>query len=351
MGSAIVTPDNLVSQRRRFLAAARRRDPLAHAALFVAVALLLCRSSAAAVVYVNQNAPGPAHNGGSWAEAFLTVQEGVDHAASDDDVWVAAGTYVQCITMKEGVALYGGFVGTEISRDQRDFVTNETILDGGLAGTVVSFPSAITNKTRVDGFTIRNGNADIGGGISCDHASPVIANNVIRANQGADEGGGIWCDSSNAVITGNQITGNSGSTFGGGIYSYNSSLTITGNTISENTGCGICAYRSSSTIAENTIRGNSSSGIWCADTGSPVIIHNTILGNTTRGGIWCSNCSASITNNVIAETRPPLKEEAVYTVVDCSSSRSSPTTSLWATMPTLGLAGESSATSTRRPPS
>ncbi len=36
------------------------------------------------------------------------------------EIWVAAATYVQPITLKSGVALYGGFAGTETAREQRN---------------------------------------------------------------------------------------------------------------------------------------------------------------------------------------------------------------------------------------
>ena len=43
------------------------------------------------------------------------------------EVWVAAGTYVECITLKAEVALYGGFAGGETDLSQR----NWTVKDDG----------------------------------------------------------------------------------------------------------------------------------------------------------------------------------------------------------------------------
>jgi len=55
-------------------------------------------------------------------------------------VWVAAGTYVENITLKSGVALYGGFAGNETDLSQRNWAANKTILDGNQSGSVVTSP-------------------------------------------------------------------------------------------------------------------------------------------------------------------------------------------------------------------
>ena len=72
----------------------------------------------------------------------------------------SANPYVERITMADGVAVYGGFAGGETLRGQRNWQTNETILDGsvqGDPGTVVTAPTGVTYTARIDGFTIRNG--------------------------------------------------------------------------------------------------------------------------------------------------------------------------------------------------
>ena len=85
------------------------------------VSLILFASPAlwAASIYVKQDSPndGP---GNDWDHACHTVTAGLAAAISGDEVWVAKGVYVERITLKDGVALYGGFAGTETARDQRD---------------------------------------------------------------------------------------------------------------------------------------------------------------------------------------------------------------------------------------
>ena len=183
------------------------------------------------VVYVDQSAPGPSHDGKSWQTAFLTVQEGLNAANRWDAVWVAAATYTERITLKAQVGLYGGFAGMETAFEQRDPAKNITILDGNQGGSVVTVPNEATATTVIDGFTIRNGEH---GGINCQLGAPTIANNTITGNTAFD-GGGIFAFGaatiSNNTITGNTATGGEG---GGGIYAL-VAATISNNTITGNT--------------------------------------------------------------------------------------------------------------------
>ncbi|MCX7000865.1 MAG: right-handed parallel beta-helix repeat-containing protein [Candidatus Sumerlaeota bacterium] len=193
---------------------------------------------------MNKNAPGPMHDGKSWATAYLTIQAGINDAdIANEEVWVVKGTYYEAIVMKSGVQLYGGFNGTETLRDQRNWTTNVTTIDASTARS--GFPAYhvvimdnITNAT-IDGFSITGGDAnglgtnDDGGGIYCYNlnATNLIANNIISGNSAIWYGGGIYCSSSSSPITTNTISGNSAD-YGGGIYCSSSSPEITNNTTS-----------------------------------------------------------------------------------------------------------------------
>ncbi|MHC4721096.1 MAG: right-handed parallel beta-helix repeat-containing protein [Planctomycetota bacterium] len=99
------------------------------------------------IIYVDENAAG-ANNGTSWLNAFVDLQEGLAIAQSGDEIWVAQGTYYPSeltdpcdprsatFQLIDGVALYGGFAGTEdpctFDLDDRDFATNESVLSGDL---------------------------------------------------------------------------------------------------------------------------------------------------------------------------------------------------------------------------
>ncbi|MCU0532015.1 MAG: right-handed parallel beta-helix repeat-containing protein, partial [Syntrophales bacterium] len=163
-----------------------------------------------------------AASGLTWTNAKKTVAAAITASAAGDEIWVAQGTYNERIQLKNEVALYGGFAGSETLREQRDWSLRPTILDGGKGGIVVrcEIPFA-TPATRIDGFVIRNGQGVLGGGIACTRTRPTIANNRIIQNISAGPGGGICCyNGADAVIINNHIADNKASgddADGGGI--------------------------------------------------------------------------------------------------------------------------------------
>jgi len=186
----------------------------------------------AATIYVTQTG-SDANSGLSWSEAKGTVAGGLAAAVAGDEVWVAAGVYVERITLKAGAALYGGFAGSETQLEQRSVASNPTVLDGNRTGNVVTSPSGATATTRIDGFTIRNGYVSngYGGGIYCSSSSPTIANCTITGND-ALYGGGVHCVAASPMIA-------------------------------------------------NTIVAFNSSGINTVGSGTPVLRHNCVYGNTS----------------------------------------------------------------------
>ena len=71
--------------------------------------------------------------------------------------------------LKNGVGIYGGFLGNEASRGDRNPVANVTILSGdiGVGGNssdncyhVVTADATVTASAILDGFTITGGNAN-----------------------------------------------------------------------------------------------------------------------------------------------------------------------------------------------
>ncbi len=117
----------------------------------------------------------------------------INASSSGDEVWVAGGTYKpasgQSFSMKEGVKIYGGFLGEEASLSLRNIklTANASILEGN--GTGVVFNSGLTSAALLDGFTITGGKATYGGGMYNNNSSPTIINCFFTKNRG-DYGGG-----------------------------------------------------------------------------------------------------------------------------------------------------------------
>src|SRR5688572_27934600 len=93
-------------------------------------------------LYVNASAT-PGGEGRSWSDAIDNLTLALDLAYANEQIWVAAGTYrpaapngdrAASFAMKNGVALYGGFAGTETTLAQRDPAAHPTILSGDLNG-------------------------------------------------------------------------------------------------------------------------------------------------------------------------------------------------------------------------
>src|SRR4051812_27717003 len=79
-------------------------------------------SAAAQTIYVKPSGDD-ANSGKSWASAFKTVTKALELANPGASIWVAAGTYYPTssadrsvsFVLKDSVALFGGFNGTEDS--------------------------------------------------------------------------------------------------------------------------------------------------------------------------------------------------------------------------------------------
>lgn len=279
------------------------------------------------------------NNGLTWEAAKKKIQSAIDAVAlvGGGDVWVAAGTYSGRIQPKTDVILYGGFAGTETTRDQRDFQRNVTILDGGTAyDTVVYVTQGIS--TTIDGFTVRNGrgheaslasNDDWGGGFFLDRATVTLRNNTVTGNY-STHGGGICAKGGVANLLNNTVKGNSGLAGSGIAYYSGAAGTIAGNTISANltpasmssvtaNGGGILCSASSPTITGNLVVGNgvprrapstyttaltglstAGGGIAVSGTPAPLIASNTFTGNmaASGGGISISTSPVRVVDNV-----------------------------------------------------
>ncbi|MFN0135640.1 MAG: right-handed parallel beta-helix repeat-containing protein [Phycisphaerae bacterium] len=186
---------------------------------------------AQAVVYVDGAATG-ADNGTNWDDAYTDLADALCRAANGvgvQELWVAAGTYqptsrgerIDSFILPPGLAIYGGFAGDELLRDERDPAANLTILTGDRAGddSAIPFdplttPPATWNENAahvvrcvrgtgwtLDGFTITRGFANLTDG-------------------GAEDakGGGLWLIGSDGTIRNCRVFENATNASGGGAH-------------------------------------------------------------------------------------------------------------------------------------
>lgn len=185
----------------------------------LALAAGLSSPAFAAVIRVDASAVG-ANNGSSWPNAYKSLQSALAVAVGGDQIWIANGTYKPAdagnpqvsFVIPSGVALYGGFAGTESTLVQRDWKVNITLLSGdidnndldndndgipdGFAGSNsfhVVRTGAVSAQTRIDGVTIVAGDAWQGG-----------PDNYLAANP---DGAGLWNDGGTPIVENVRIIG------------------------------------------------------------------------------------------------------------------------------------------------
>lgn len=135
--------------------------------ILLAVLLSLPAAAHARTLYVNGASATPG-DGSSWSAPLKGVDQALEAASDGDDIWVAAGTYLPgagrdaTFRLKPGVAVYGGFAGTETEFRRRDVKEYQTILSGDIGAPGVPDDNAfhvVTGADRavLDGFTITGG--------------------------------------------------------------------------------------------------------------------------------------------------------------------------------------------------
>ena len=269
--------------------------------------------------------------GDTWENA-CSLQHALGLAGTGDEIWVAEGTYKPTtgtdrtisFVLKDSVAIFGGFAGTELDRSQRDPAVNVTILSGdiGSVGAISDNSYHVIRadqsgaSTLLDGVTISGGNAngtnpyDRGGGAYSNSSSASLVNITLSNNFASFLGGGMFTSNGNLKLTHVTFADNSSTNHGGGIYNYYGTLTLTDVTFSGNSaqlrGGGLYNYSGSATLSNVTFTGNSAQelGGGMNNYQSNVTVSNVTFTNnsavTSGGGIYTGGGSLSLTTGTFA---------------------------------------------------
>ena len=117
-------------------------------------------ANAASIIRVTTSGATSGTCGGDWSHPCNLLYALGSVANSGDEIWVAAGVYKPTtsttdrsvsIPLKAGVALYGGFAGSETERAQRDPQAHVTIFSGDIDGDDSQTP-IVTEANTVTGL-------------------------------------------------------------------------------------------------------------------------------------------------------------------------------------------------------
>jgi predicted outer membrane repeat protein len=204
-------------------------------------------------LYVDWNATG-ARTGITWNDAYTSLADALQRATiceSISEIWVAGGVYrptettdrSASFTMRSGVAIYGGFSGTETDLSQRDWEEHRTTLSGDIGAAGVATDNSYhvvrcsgADATAIlDGFIVTGGYGDgtYGGGILISVSDPTLAHMVISDNFASSGGGGVRSSGGNPNFIDVEFTGNETGSDGGGLYIGGGTPTLT-NVVFEN---------------------------------------------------------------------------------------------------------------------
>lgn len=311
---------------------------------------------------VDASATG-ANDGTSWADAYTDLAAALAAAEPGDELWVASGVYTpgdartDTFQLRNHIAIYGGFTGTETARAQRnpDPLTNATVLSGdiGVAGDFSDNVYHVVNATGttatalLSGFTITGGYANapgtdipsrgaglittttgsptledlrfidnvaayVGGAVYLNASSPtftrvVFADNATTAERSGTVngfGGAIYTNTGSPVFIDCQFLGNSSPTGGGAIHAQTGAPTFINCFFAENTagtnGGAVQVVNNSPTFINTTISANTAEavggGLHHAGSGTTTLTNSIVWANTDASGTGTAAANLSATS-------------------------------------------------------
>jgi len=202
-------------------------------ALFAAVILAAGGAYAQTTWYVDDDAPNDPGPGdptisdpledGSPEHPFDVIQEGIDAAVDGDTIIVLPSTGSPGGAYTENIAFPAEAITLRSINPQDPALVEATAIRAASSGSVVTFSPGAPGDAVLDGFFIRDGVADSGGGIHCESASPTITNCIVAYNTGVIRGAGISCAAGAAPTIRSCVLRNN---YGGGLGCDQSSPTV-----------------------------------------------------------------------------------------------------------------------------
>lgn len=194
--------------------------------------------------------------------------------------------------------------------------SSSTIVDGGGLDRV--FDVAASGDATISGVTIRNGSADVGGGVR-NSGTLTLQRVTVTANTATNQGGGLFNTSTGTLtIADSIVSANTATNYGGGVGNdAGGTLTVLRSLVTANTaqqgaggvGTAGTAGLTNATIVANTVTQGSvytngdGGGVLVIGAGKLTLLNDTITGNTaTRGAgvVAESGTTATAKNTIIA---------------------------------------------------
>lgn len=238
---------------------------------------------------------------------FTKIQDALDAAVDGDTIIVLPSTGSPAGAYVENIAFPVRAIALRSINPEDPAIVAATVIDGNQDGSVVVFSETTPPTSSLQGFTIRNGSANFGGGIDVDRAAPTLTDLILTGNYSYWNGGALCLSGSDAVLRNITVVDNYAFQAGGGVFLAKSSPTILNMLLSNNQanrGGGLYMEGSAPTLSHGTIADNEASddggGLYISES-FPTITNITFLANTADygGAIYSTSSSPTIANSVI----------------------------------------------------